>query len=136
MGWVLRVLIEKQDADPDRGSGVNVALCASVSRDLSAALDAEDAIDRKYILEVSSAGLERPLTEPRDFERFAGRSILLTTTQAIDGRRRFKGTLNGADAGTVKMTLADGTTLSIPDKLIKRANLTFEQTGFGLKAGD
>lgn len=136
IGWVLRLLIEKKDATPESGSGVDIALCAAVSRDISAALDVEDAIDRKYTLEVSSAGLERPLVGQRDFERFKGYPIAVTTTQAVEGARRFKGKLNGSQGDTITMTLADGRTVSIPGQFIKKANLTYEPRGFGAKTGD
>jgi len=136
-GLVLRLLIERHEvALDDKGSGVDLALCASISRDLSAILDVEDVIDKKYTLEVSSPGVERPLVNPLDFKRFAGRPVALKTKRAIKGRRRFKGMLNGLSDGMVRITTGDGQTVTIPDDLVEKANLVFEPKGLGANVGD
>mgnify|MGYP006276744541 FL=1 len=71
--------------------------CAELSRALSAALDVEDPIEGTYALEVSSPGIDRPLTRLADFERFAGWEAKLETHELIDGRKRFKGELGGVE---------------------------------------
>jgi ribosome maturation factor RimP len=135
-GMVLRVLIEKEDTDPAGGSGVNLALCSSISRDLGTLLDVEDIIAQAYTLEVSSAGIERPLVQARDYERFAGRKISLKTKKALDGRRSFKGTLRGLTNGSVNLLLRDSEDVSIPFDLVQKANLVFDPKGFEANAGD
>jgi ribosome maturation factor RimP len=134
-GWVLRVLVEKVGADPETGSGVDVELCAAISRDLGAVLDVEDAIDRAYTMEVSSPGIERPLTRENDYRRFAGRAAAIKTNTAIDGRRRFKGVLKGMTAAGVVLETTDSEAVTIPAELIDRANLVFETNELGKKPG-
>ena len=127
VGWVLRLLVEKRGADPDQGSGVDHALCRSISRDLGTALDAGDVVDRAYVLEVSSPGIERPLTRLDDYERFSGRRARLKTRRAIDGRRKFKGVLHGVAAGAIQLRTDDGELVSLDPELVEKANLVFEQ---------
>ncbi|MDJ0765032.1 MAG: ribosome maturation factor RimP [Myxococcota bacterium] len=135
-GHVLRVFVERTGADPDAGSGVDLALCATISRDLSAALDVAEVIDRPYTLEVSSPGIERPLVQGHDYERFAGRLVFVKTNRAIDGRRRFKGRLDGLCNGVVTVTARKGDAVAIPFDLIEKANLVFEPKGSGVNPGD
>ena len=135
-GWVLRLLIERRGADPEKGSGVDLGLCSSISRDISAILDVEEVIDRKFNLEVSSPGLDRPLVHARDFDRFAGRPVALKTKRAIEGRRRFKGTLGGSSDGAVIITIGEGQTVTIPHDFIEKANLVFEPKGFEESVGE
>lgn len=85
---VLRVYI-----DHENGIGVND--CKAVSHQVSGLLDVEDPIRGEYSLEVSSPGLDRPLFQARDFERFAGHEINLRLLVPVDGQRKFKGTLAG-----------------------------------------
>jgi len=82
---------------------VKVEDCAKVSRAVSAILDVEDPIEAAYTLEVSSPGIDRQLTRPRDFERFAGLDAKVELEQAIDGQRRFKGKLLGYVDGHVHL---------------------------------
>ncbi len=85
---VLRVYI-------DREQGITVADCSAVSHQVSGILDVEDPIRGQYALEVSSPGLDRPLYQARDFERFAGHQVNVQLAAAVDGRRKFRGTLMG-----------------------------------------
>lgn len=85
---VLRVYI-------DREQGITVDDCKTVSHQVSGILDVEDPIRGQYALEVSSPGLDRPLYQMKDFERFAGHEIALQLTAAVNGRRKFQGTLMG-----------------------------------------
>ena len=86
----LQIMIDRLDEQP-----VTVDDCADVSRAVSAILDVEDPIAGAYTLEVSSPGIDRPLTRPRDYERFAGLEIKLELHMPIDGRKRFRGKLLG-----------------------------------------
>ncbi len=82
--------------------------CAVLSRELSAVLDVEDPIDREYSLEVSSPGIDRPLTRLSDFERWKGYVAKLETDEIIGGRKRFKGELVGLSGDDVVIRLEDG----------------------------
>jgi ribosome maturation factor RimP len=75
--------------------------CAKLSRALSAVLDVEDPIEQEYSLEVSSPGIDRPLTRLEDFARWQGYQARLETAGMIDGRKRFKGVLAGVDGTQV-----------------------------------
>jgi ribosome maturation factor RimP len=124
-GAVLRVLIERPDATTGQ-SGVSLADCQAVSRDLSTVLDVEnEAVPRgSYRLEVGSPGLERPLFSRRDFERFAGREVDVRTNRPFDGRRRLQGVLRGVEGEGIKLDV-DGQELSVPLAEIAKANLVF-----------
>lgn len=88
----LQVMAERQDGAP-----MTVSDCERISRALSALLDVEDPIAGAYLLEVSSPGLDRPLTRVRDYENFVGREARIETDRLVGGQRRFKGTLAGID---------------------------------------
>ncbi len=91
----LQVMAERPDG------GMDVDDCAQLSRKLSEVLEAADPIADEYVLEVSSPGIDRPLTATGDFERFAGHEARIELKQPIDGRRRFKGTIAGLQNGQV-----------------------------------
>ena len=88
---ILQVMAERPDG------GIEVDDCARISTELSAILDVEDPISDEYTLEVSSPGIDRPLTRLKDFEVWQGYEAKLETDQQIDGRRRFKGELVGVE---------------------------------------
>ena len=89
------------------GSGVTHEDCADFSREFGTILDVEDAIPgAQYTLEVSSPGLDRKLVKPRDYERFAGSRVRLTTREAINGRRNFDGRLEGLRENRILLELA------------------------------
>ena len=94
--WYLRVYIDKE-------GGVNILDCEAISRPLSDALDEADPIETSYIFEVTSAGAERPLKRPGDFEQFMGSPIVLKTYKPRDGRKEFSGDLTAYDNGAVEM---------------------------------
>lgn len=81
--------------------GIEVDECAAISNAVSATLDVEDPILDTYTLEVSSPGIDRPLTRLKDFETFEGYEAKLETTELIDGRRRFRGVLAGVEGNEV-----------------------------------
>ncbi len=92
----LQIMAERAD-----GASMTVEDCADISRSVSALLDVEDPIAGAYTLEVSSPGLDRPLTRLKDFERFAGFTAKLEARMPVDGRKRFKGALKGVDGDDV-----------------------------------
>lgn len=83
------------------GGGIEVDDCADISTAVSATLDVEDPIEDAYTLEVSSPGIDRPLTRLKDFEDWTGYEAKIETHEMIDGRRRFKGPLQGAEGDEV-----------------------------------
>src|SRR5690242_15448634 len=99
----LQIMAERRDEAP-----MTVEDCADISRSVSALLDVEDPIAGAYTLEVSSPGLDRPLTRLKDFERFAGFTAKLETRLAIDGRKRFKGTLKGVEGEEIILDAEGG----------------------------
>jgi ribosome maturation factor RimP len=107
----------------DRPGGVDLALCESVTGELRELLD-------RYALEVSSPGIDRPLTKPEHYRRFLGRRVRVRTEEAIDGRRNFTGTLAEADEDSV-LVAAEGAPVRIPIAGIKRSNLVGDIPGFG-----
>jgi ribosome maturation factor RimP len=118
----LQVMAERKD-------GLNMSLddCTLLSRAVSAVLDVEDPIEGAYSLEVSSPGIDRPLTRPKDYDRFAGFEAKLETRAPIEGRKRFKGKLLGLDgsegeAQNVKIEV-EGAALALPLEEIEKAKL-------------
>jgi ribosome maturation factor RimP len=117
-GGTLQIMIEPAD-----GRAMDVEGCATVARALSAVLDVEDPIPSSYTLEVSSPGIDRPLTRPKDYARWAGHLARLETAEPIEGRRRFKGTLLGLEGDVVKLRLDDGQETDVPLSAVTRAKL-------------
>jgi ribosome maturation factor RimP len=93
----LQVMAERPDGT------MNVEDCAHLSRTLSEVLEAADPLAEEYVLEVSSPGIDRPLTSETDFVRFAGHDLRVEMTHPVNGRRRFKGVLAGLDGRDVLM---------------------------------
>ncbi|QFT95014.1 Ribosome maturation factor RimP [Roseovarius sp. THAF9] len=89
--------------------GIEVDECAEISTAISAVLDVEDPIVDEYTLEVSSPGIDRPLTRLKDFDEFEGYEAKLETHELIDGRKRFKGVLAGTEGGEVLINVEEGT---------------------------
>lgn len=118
--WILRIFLENKDGD------LTIEECEKVSRSLSMILDEEDPIDKSYILEVSSPGLERPLKTEEDFDRFQGELIAVKTFKKINGEKEFIGTLKKFEDGNLTLILKDNDEITIDYSLVARANLTFE----------
>lgn len=95
----LQIMADRPDG------GIEVDDCAAISTAVSAILDVEDPLDEAYTLEVSSPGIDRPLTRFKDFEAWDGYEAKIETTEMIDGRRRFRGTLAGTEGEEVLLTL-------------------------------
>ena len=88
---------------------IEVDDCAEISTAVSAVLDVEDPIEDAYTLEVSSPGIDRPLTRLKDFVTWEGYEAKIETTELIDGRRRFKGILGGTEGDEVLIEVDEGT---------------------------
>jgi ribosome maturation factor RimP len=118
-GAIVRLFIDKP-------GGVTLDDCSRVSRQISAQMDIDDPFEHRYTLEVSSPGLDRPLYGPRDYERFTGRSVRVTTYEPIDGQRRFAGRLVGLVEGSVHLLLPGGRELAIPLDRVAKARLEID----------
>lgn len=118
----LQIMAERPDGS------MNVADCATISREISVLLDVEDPIPGKYSLEVSSPGLDRPLTRPKDFERFAGSDAKVECRVAINGQRRFKGKLLGLEGDAVLIETAEGE-VAVPLANVIKAKLLVGDNG-------
>jgi|SRR4051812_1737707 ribosome maturation factor RimP len=94
----VQIMAERLD-----GKGMQIEDCTEISRAVSALLDVEDPVPGRYELEVSSPGIDRPLTRVRDFERYAGFEVKLETGRPVAGRKRFRGRLLGIAEGTVRL---------------------------------
>mgnify|MGYP001219418744 FL=1 len=92
-------------AENDAGT-IAIEDCEAISHAVSAMLDVEDPISGNYTLEVSSPGMGRPLTRPHDFERWAGLEAKLELQRSVDGRRRFRGRVDGFEAGEARLQVA------------------------------
>ncbi|MGG5823325.1 ribosome maturation factor RimP [Falsiroseomonas sp. HW251] len=110
-------------ADRADGAPFLVADCETISHAIGAVLDVEDPIRGEWMLEVSSAGIDRPLTRAKDWNRFAGHVATLELAIPQDGRKRFKGVALGADAEFARVRLEDGSEVSFPRGNIRKAKL-------------
>jgi ribosome maturation factor RimP len=97
----LQILAERPDGQMD------VEDCAKLSRAISEVLEAADPISEEYVLEVSSPGIDRPLTAAEDYVRFAGHEARVELAHGVDGRKRFKGLLTGLEGNDVVMDVTD-----------------------------
>lgn len=104
----LQIMAERAAGTEGAGT-MEVEDCAELSRQLSVVLDVEDPIEREYTLEVSSPGIDRPLTRLADFDRWEGHEAKLETSEPVDGRKRFKGLLAGTEGSEVLITVDEGT---------------------------
>jgi ribosome maturation factor RimP len=111
-GCTVQIMAERPDGS------MTIEDCELVSRALSPVLDVSDPIERAYRLEVSSPGLDRPLVRRSDFERYAGNIVKIEMAVAIDGRRRFRGTLLGVDGDKARVRRADAAPGENPDVLL------------------
>ena len=117
-GWVLRLLIDKED-------GVTLDDCTAVSREVSHLLDIEDIIGQAFNLEVSSPGLDRPLKSIGDFQRFAGRKAKVTTKEPIEGNQVVMGRINKVEEELITMEVGQQE-LRIPFSEVAKARLEVE----------
>lgn len=118
---VLQIMIDRSD-----GADVAVEDCTLASRTVSVLLDVADPIAEAYELEVSSPGLDRPLTRAKDFQSFRGNEARVELKAAVDGRRRFRGRLLGMDGDVVRMVVpldAVETEFALPFEAIEKAKI-------------
>lgn len=108
----------------DREGGIQVGDCQRVSREIETVLEVEEMVGLPYHLEVSSPGFDRPLVKETDFVRYVGKIASIKTREPIDGRRNYKGLLQGVEEGRVLMMI-DGKEFKIPVGLIERAHLVY-----------
>ena len=113
--WYLRVFI-------DRDGGVSIDDCERVSRRLDPILDEEDPIPDSYVFEVGSAGADRELKRPGDFERFMGSEVEVKLYRPVDGSKHYTGTLSGYEAGAVSLTVGEKT-LRFPKEQVAQVRL-------------
>jgi len=135
MGYrLVRVTLSTKDGGTlqimaDKANGtINVEDCAKISRRISPLFDANDPIEGKYYLEVSSPGIDRILVRPSDFEDWAGYEAKIELKELVDGRRRFRGIIEGYEDGELRLQLLlDGKgepqTIGLPLNLIEDAKL-------------
>jgi len=114
-GVILRLIIDKP-------GGVTIDDCSYINRLAGDVLDVKDSLPGSYNLEVSSPGINRLLKKKDDFERFAGQKILIKTREPIEGRRNFKGILNGTKENFIVVS-SEKIIFSIPFDLVAKARL-------------
>jgi ribosome maturation factor RimP len=101
-GWYLRIYIDRED-------GVSLDHCEAISRELDPILDARDPIPDSYTFEVSSAGAERALKRPSDFQKFMGHLVEVKLYRAQEGRKEYVGSLSGYGGDAVEIAIAGKT---------------------------
>jgi ribosome maturation factor RimP len=127
---ILRIKMDLPDSVPGKG-GVSVDQCAEVSRALGSWLEEHPGIPERYVLEVSSPGVERPLTRPRDWDRFKGQQVLVKGKNLPEGvGNRVEGEILGTEKGEgelvrVAILLASGERILLPLDRIQKAHLVY-----------
>ncbi|MGI9403734.1 MAG: ribosome maturation factor RimP [Hyphomicrobium sp.] len=120
-GKTVQVMAERPDGT------MTIDDCEAVSRELSPVLDVDDPIAGSYRLEVSSPGVDRPLVRPSDFEDWSGYEAKIELKEAIDGRKRFRGVLEGFEDGEIRIELdidrVGRTIIGLPVALVADAKL-------------
>jgi len=117
---VLRIFIDKPE-------GVTHADCEYISQNVGTILDVEDVVPgSSYTLEVSSPGVERKLTKPREFERFVGKKVKVVLRQPVENQRTWAGLLKSFAEGIITLEPSPGRSVQFPLEQVERANLKFE----------
>jgi len=111
-GMTLRLLV-------DTPEGISIAECEALNNYLSEVLDKENVIEEHYVIEVSSPGLDRPITTDRDFARSMGRALDITTYEPVDGKRAHAGKLIGMDKDNIVIEADDVSTVISKTKIAK-----------------
>ncbi len=123
-------------ADRADGSVFTVTDCENISHQVSAILDVEDPIKSEWMLEVSSPGIDRPLTRTKDFSRFLGHLATAELSIPVEGRRRFRGVLLAVDTDTVSLKPDDGPAVTLARGNIRRAKLILTDELIAATAGE
>lgn len=114
----VQIMVDRAD-----GSQISIEDCELLNHQLGAVLDVEDPMPGAWTMEISSAGIDRPLTRVKDWNRFAGHLARAETVAPVDGRKRFSGIVLGADEQAARMRLDDGSEVSLPLRDLRRAKL-------------
>ena len=126
IGHVVRVYIDRPGPAATPEESVSIEDCEQVHREMGTILDVEDPLPFTYTLEVSSPGLDRPLREPGDYQRFAGRLAKVVVSEAVDNQKAFEGRLCGVEQGDVVLEAPNGRRHRLPLRLITRGRLDVE----------
>jgi ribosome maturation factor RimP len=119
--WIVRIFVDRPEG------GITLGECASMSREIGHVFEAEDPIGVPYTLEVSSPGLNRPLTRPEHFARFQGGRVSVTTRTPVLGRRRFAGVLeSSSEEAGVTLVLDEGERTTLKFSEIAEAHLVVD----------
>lgn len=111
----------------DKPQGVSHADCEFISHQVGTILDVEDVVPgARYTLEVTSPGVERKLTKPREFERFVGQKVKVVLRQPVDNQRHWVGALTGFTEGIITLEPSPGRSVQFPLDQVEKANLKFE----------
>jgi ribosome maturation factor RimP len=129
---IYRLRIDRPDSSP--GDGVSLDDCTLVSRALEAHLEGLGKVPERYVLEVSSPGIERPLVRRRDFERFVGKEVAVIGREALHGNaKRVEGELLGLEGEQgeekIRLRTSEGVELTIPRERTKRVHLVYRWDG-------
>jgi ribosome maturation factor RimP len=127
----VQVMADRADGEP-----FLVEDCEAISHAIGAVLDVEDPIRGEWMLEVSSAGIDRPLTRAKDWNRFAGHVATVELVVPQEGRKRFKGIALGADAEAARLRLEDGQEVAFPRGNIRKAKLVLTDELIAATAAD
>jgi len=125
-GFVVRVFIDRPGPAATAEESVGIDDCEQVNREMSTILDVEDPLPFAYTLEVSSPGLDRPLRDAHDYERFVGRLAKVVVSEAVDNQKAFEGRLRGVERDEVVLEAQNGRTHRLPLRLITRGRLEVE----------
>ena len=125
-GHIVRVFIDRPGPAATPEESVSIEDCAQVNRELSTILDVEDPLPFAYTLEVSSPGLDRPLRDANDYQRFAGRLVKIVVSEPVDNQKAFAGRLRGLENSDVVLEAPNGRMHRLPMRLITRGRLDVE----------
>jgi ribosome maturation factor RimP len=117
----LQIMVDRQDE-----ANLTIDDCSIISKEISVIIDINDPIGQNYLLEVSSPGIDRPLLQFKDFEKYTGFHARIDMNIALEGRKKFKGTLTGIEGDNVKIKVKDKTYL-LPFSEIEKAKLMLTQ---------
>jgi ribosome maturation factor RimP len=125
-GHIVRVFIDRPGPAATPEESVSIDDCEQVNRELSTILDVEDPLPFAYTLEVSSPGLDRPLRDANDYQRFAGRLVKIVVSEPVDNQKAFEGRLRGLEDNDVVLEASNGRMHRLPMHLIRRSRLDVE----------
>ena len=116
--WILRIYV-------DKAGGITLNTCARVSREIDHIIEVKDIFNQRYVLEVSSPGLNRRLKKEKDFESAVGKNIKIRMITPLEGQRNFKGSLQSFQNGILYLSIEDNL-ISLPYGDVEKANLVYD----------